>query len=228
MALAGTLVAGCAGDPTSQISTSSSTDSSYQVPDERRYEERWLPTDVVDQDSPDGTFIRALLEATSLTVFVGSREASYPGYADAVASAIATENAPDVEPYIMPRPAYGAKYRRVVSMQEMPGNIVRVVGCDTSPGTPLTAETDPTPRDEWQVGGFLLVYERVGLIAPPTNQYGPRAVPIDSVFGSWQVKEFDPSYELVNRDSMTPCTSDSLNANDTIQFGWPTVAQPRA
>ena len=221
------LLAGCGADG-EPAPPSQSTDFGYQVPEERRYEERWLPTDVIDFDTPDGTFVRAFLEAATLTTYVGSRAASYPGFDAALAPALAQGKALDTEPHLRPRhPAFGAKYWRLISVVNEPGT-VRVVGCYSSPGMPPWPETNPPSETGGIVSGFLLVYERFGGKEPPTNQRGDRAVPYDSVFGSWHAVEYDPLYAETNRDSVTPCLADAFDSNDTIEIGWPAGPQPIA
>lgn len=204
-----------------------SGDGGYPTPDELRYEERWLQTDAVDFGSADGTFIRAFIEASELRYYVGSYDASYPGYAAALAPALAAGRTPDVEDLLFSAPAYGVIYRRVISVDVAEDNTVRVVGCKSTPGIPPTPPPSQRPGGHGLVEAFALSYRRSG-DSPPAEQHGARKVPYDSVFGDWYAVEYDPLYGDTDPTSREPCYTDALTPSDTVELGWPAGPQPRA
>lgn len=219
-----TLTSSCT-DPTSEpariTATSTAGVQGYSLPEERKYDERWLQTETLDLNTSDGTFIRAFVEAELLAFFAGSPEASYPGYAYAAQPAGSLTDFPR-----KPRPAYGTVYRRIVSIENLAGNTVRVVGCEMTPGLPPAPPATTEPEHAYQ-NSYALTYQRAGKL-PPSEQRGPRAAPLESVFGDWRAIDFDPLYNRTDPTSTQMCYSSALDPDDTVKLGWPAVAQPRA
>lgn len=102
-------------------------------------------------------FFRAFIEASHLRYFVGSYDASYPGYAAALAPAVAAGRTLDVENLLSRAPAYGVIYRRITNVSTLSDGAVRVVGCYSTPGLPPTLPPSQRSDGHGLMQSFALV-----------------------------------------------------------------------
>lgn len=176
-----------------------------------------MPTNVLDLNSPDGTFVRTFVESTTLAFFAGGAGQAYPGFAAAMQPAIdpARHDGTALE-------AHGVSYFRLTEFTHHSEDQARVTGCVASPfGHPSTPIESPGADSNGIVTAFLLTYERRGQ-SPPPNQHGGQRAPSTSVFGDWHALEYDPLHAKAGgRPAIDPCIGRELDDPTTPSPGWP-------
>lgn len=177
-----------------------------------------MPTDVLDLDSADATFVRAFIESTSVAFFGGGAEHAYPGFVQAMQPAL-----PPNRYLRTPRDGYGVSYFRVVDLVNLDGNRVQVIGCEAAPnGHPNTPIAEPNrPKNHGIATAFSLTYQRQGQ-SPPIEQRGNQRAPSESVFGDWHALEYVGDFHNTKPESISPCIGSKDEGNPFASSpGWP-------
>lgn len=189
----------------------------YHLPDEIQFSARWIPTDILDLDTSDATFIRAFVESDTISFFAGGAENSYPGFRDAMQPAVSPKLFE-----VTPRTAYGVVYSRITEMTVLPGDRIRVIGCSDKPaGLPPTPIKNPDKHyGDGITTAFLLIYQRQG-VPPPANQQGQKPAPSFSPFGDWYATEYDDLYWHVDKTATIPCYERRTDDPTKSSPGWP-------
>lgn len=199
----------------------------------------WMPTQAVDLMSTEGTFIRALMESfaaaqtTTGDPTTALRVGGYPGFEHAL------NNSQKVDEVFGTTPSrgisVGADYREVVSLTKQ-GDRFKAGVCRYYS---RTADQTPDGRYKSSVligsGAWLTFGPDPKLSAqeqhsPPPNQKGTANRPVDNVFGSWIVFEYNPLVEpTLNCDKLAPGTPKDFHPGEYEEVpltlppdpGWP-------
>ncbi|MCM3896774.1 hypothetical protein ND991_16330 [Gordonia sputi] len=162
----------CATTQPATTAISPSRNPGYQRPASVQWTEHWNPTPAVDLTSPDGTFIRAFIEAQDVAMHSG-RPASYPGYVNA-------DRVPHNLFYYGISPTdltTGFSSHSIIRLDNTGPDTYIATVCRRESVNSLNKEA-LTVNIEW------LTYHHHGT-PPPANQRGPRNAPPDNVFGDW-------------------------------------------
>lgn len=187
----------------------------YRLPDNVQYSEHWASTPALDLMSPDGTFVRAFVEADRLQIHNSDEvKGSYPGYARA--DRPVNDNMGGTG-----RPQVGYANNWVLDFTVNPDNTATADVCVTE--SINSAGTDAE-------GGAVktLHYRRDGQ-SPPANQRGPNRAPQVSVFGDWKAVSYDLTRRYLTPDGhwdIRPCFWENKMSNDKSVVpvpGWPNV-----
>lgn len=158
----------------------------------------WFDTPDLDLKSPDGTFVRALVESWYLRMELGSG-AYFPGYRQA-----------SLKEYLWPDevwlPRHDPPHTTYVWAAAFPdpdpqnehdwhtrsAEVGGVAVCIASPGTELARS------------GMFFTYQRSGK-TPPADQHGARPAPSVNVFGGWKALDFiEPTHLRAQRCEQPP------------------------
>lgn len=191
------VVAGC-GVPQNSATDSDVTSTSEppvvaDIPPNLDISFRWVPANVLDLMSPEGTFVRAYTESFELAFQGQSAEWGYPGFVDAspkdidaqVKAVVSNSSTRKVVNTVFYRPL-----RRVDS-----GATSRLILCRSES---LSIEQRFPSRDsEWRRIGkpwgypVTIEFTRSANGNPPEKQQGASRAPSKSVFGNWHVTFYD-------------------------------------
>ncbi|MFW0794938.1 hypothetical protein AAFP30_14095 [Gordonia sp. CPCC 205515] len=166
---------------------------------------RWVPGDVVDPSSPEGTFVRAFVESFELANAGQSVDWGYRGFSEAAPSNIAQMIGIYPPAESTEQPGVGTAFftglRRTVD-----GDLTRIVLCRFgyrsirgADGRWSSATDAPRPVE---------IDFRRGGAGPVTGVSGTARTPSDDVFGDWYVTRYDFSavYPTPTPDEQA-CTS---------------------
>ncbi len=194
MLVAALLVAGCGvtPSPSEQPTSSSSARHGKGLPPDLDMSFRWIPTNVLNLASADGTFVRAYTESFELAFEGQSMEWGYPGFAAA--------SPPDTDERIR-LVASNSQTSRVVNTlflsplrREDTANRTRLTICRSEL---LSIEQRSDAGVEWRNIGkrwsfpITIDFVRSGRQMPPVDQHGAQVTPSTTMFGSWKVSYFD-------------------------------------
>lgn len=203
-----------------ETSSGSASQSSYTTEDRPI---RWVDSGILDLNSPDGTFIRAVAETNYLLLATHDYRIVPTGYIQA------TSIRPIEEIYDndrKPRIPAGVVYLTAIPFPQSLNNPRKT---DSPPATdevgraaicysvnPLRYEFEPQS---------IFIYKRSGH-APPPNQFGPRNQPTVNVFGDWTLQD----YGVPTREDREACAKAKvLDPTSTLGSepnpGWPRATQ---
>ncbi len=189
-------VAGCGVTPSpaeQPTSSSSAVPPGKRLPPDLDMSFRWVPTNVLDLASPEGTFVRAYTESFELAFEGQSMEWGYPGFAAA--------SPPGTDERI-----------RLVASNSQTSRVVNTLFLsplrreDTADRSRLTiCRSELLSIEQRSDGGGIqwrnigdpwafpisIEFIRSGEKLPPADQHGSQITPSKSMFGSWKVSFFD-------------------------------------
>ncbi len=183
---------------------------------------QWVSSDFVDLNSPDGTFVRGIVETNFLLMATHDHDVVPPGYLEAT-----NDKRPirelydnDKKPGIPP----GTIYFAVIRFPPILG------GPTPTPAPPETSEIGRAAVcysvDPVRFGfepHLNFTYKRVGK-APPSDQSGPGNQPTVNVFGDWELA----AYGIPNKDDRAACAKASVSEVKPLDSkpspGWPLQA----
>lgn len=208
MILSAAAVAGCTHRPSINTDRpdTTSTVGGYQVPANIHFSEHWVQTPTVDLMSPDGTFIRAFIEAEDVRIFnLAKKKGSYPGFT----TADRTTNHAGGEF----KDVYGYTTNWVLTFTESADNTVTALVCSYG-------SINPDNNDFPTLSPLTLRYARTGA-PPPANQHGQARAPSVPVFGDWYATFL--GYEAPGQPDITPCKNSQppIDKSPVSRPGWP-------
>ncbi|WP_244176227.1 hypothetical protein [Gordonia lacunae] len=154
---------------------------------------RWIPTNVLGLETPEGSFVRAYTESFELAFEGQSMEWGYPGFAAA--------SPPGTDERIR-LVASDSQTSRVVNTlflrplrREDSDDRSRLIVC-RSELLSIEQRSDGGGVTWRNIGNrwaypITIEFVRTGERLPPADQHGPQTTPFTSMFGSWQVSFFD-------------------------------------
>jgi hypothetical protein len=204
------MISGCwsAKSPSAPAVSSSTAPApvGYQVPRNVLFSEHWITTPAVDLMSPEGTYLRAYIEADHVASNnVGRAEGSYPGFAKAARDPhhwMGTE-----------LPAKGFFTNWVHELTLAPDGSATAAVC--SAGQVTVSGSFP---DNYSIFKDTLTFQRVG-VSPPANQKGAARAPLVSVFGDWYTSKSEWGRPLMDPE----CASNPppVDKGPVSTPGWP-------
>ncbi|WP_155769325.1 hypothetical protein [Mycobacterium asiaticum] len=157
--------------------------------------------------SPEGTYIRAYIEADQVANFnVDRAKGSYLGFAGA-----ARDSGYDWVGTGFPAKGFHTNWVR--EFRVAPDGSATAVVCFA--GEVSVSGDFP---DNYNIFKRTMVFQRVGS-SPPVNQKGPARAPLVSVFGDWYTSNFITRYPLMDPD----CATDPppVDKSPVSTPGWP-------
>ncbi|KQH79218.1 hypothetical protein AO501_14205 [Mycobacterium gordonae] len=203
------VLAGCSSSkaPATAPSSNTTAPAGYQVPRNVMFSEHWATTPAVDLMSPEGTYLRAYIEADHVADYnVDRADGSYPGFAKAARDRSYHWTGTGF-------PAKGFHTNWVHELTAAPDGSATAVVCYA--GEVSVSGSFP---DNYGIFKRTLTFQRVGQ-APPANQKGPARAPLVSVFGDWYTSTFTTQYPLMDPD----CATDPppVDKSPVSTPGWP-------
>lgn len=150
----------------------------------------WIPNQVLDLNSTEGTFVRASVESFDRSQAANDANWGYRGYRKAAPRNIDLMllNAPSDSRFT---PVIGDEFFSLIHLVRTRTNTTRAIICEY---TRQAMNQHSNPPEKWTSVGIrtshhILEFTQAGS-PPPTNMTGPNRAPSRSPFGDWYANDY--------------------------------------